>query len=389
MPRLLGLISLLLVGLLGAALLGWQTLRARPLELAPVLRLRPRAPTPGLRPVSRPLGEAEAALLRYRVVRAATPPLSATTNILLAGIDTRPSHFGGRTDALLVLVLDRRTRHLGVISIPRDLLVDVPGHDRIRINTVFLRGSRESSPAGGARLLRETVHSVLGLPIHHHVFIDHAGFEQLIDLLGGVVVDVQCPLEDRFIDPRGEGGRLVLRLAAGMQRLDGQRALLFARSRHGRGVIDRNRRQQAVLLGLRDRLRDVGVSGIASLLPLLRKTVYTDLRAITLLRLLRRLLRVRREHLHGLLLRAKHAPARVLPDGRWVMLADQVAIDADLRQLFSQPAPGARKRRCPPMDVALRRPAKRRAAKRRIDRGGRAARPSPTSKRSPARPGRL
>ena len=122
--------------------------------------------------------------------------------------------------------------------------------------------------------------------------------------------------------------------------MDGRTALMFSRSRHGRGITDRARRQQAVLLGLRDRLVQLGVDGTRQLLPELQRVVLHEMRAVDLLRLLGALARVQRTQIHGLVLQWDHTAPRVLPDGRWVMLPRADAIAAAVRGLFSAGTPG-------------------------------------------------
>lgn len=364
MQRLLTL-ALAAVGLVGLGLVGWRLAVHRPFEPAPPL-LRAARPHPrDAAPVAKTVGSPVATLpapLELRIERIRTPPLTGTVNILLAGIDARPGRSGYRTDALLLVVLDPRTRHVGLVSIPRDLLVNLPGQDAVRINTVYLRGVRQGGRATGTGRLRRVVRDVVGLPVSHVVFIDHGGFEQLIDAMGGVPVRVVCPIRDRFLDPRGPGGRLTLELPAGTHWLDGRTALMFARSRHGRGIVDRARRQQAVLLGIRDRLVMLGPRRLGELLPALRETVYTELEALELVRLARWLSRVERARVHGLLL-GRHLAPTVLPDGRWVMAPDAEAIAAAMRGLFHAGRPGRRAyRSCPPVDAALSRHRGRRAS---------------------------
>jgi len=361
-PRLLVLgAGLALLGSLGAHLL-----RYRPFRTAPELAVR--APRRGHdAPV---IGADRGDLPRQLLptLQAATPPLSQTENLLLAGIDTRPDGFSissapqpappstfGRTDALVLVVIDRRSKHVGLVGIPRDLVLDLPDEGLVRINTVFLRGSRAGGGDEGARRLRQAVRHLLGLAVDHTVFLDHAGFEALVDDLGGIAVDVACPIRDRFLDPRGPGGRVELRLEAGTHWLDGRTALMFARSRHGRGVTDRARRQLAVLAGLRDRVSQLGSHRMAELLPRLRQTVYTDMTTLDLLRLLRLALNVPRERIHGLVLDWRHVTPVQLDDGRRVMLPRPEAIAQDLSRLFEAGPPGARRSAaCPPMDAALR-----------------------------------
>jgi LCP family protein required for cell wall assembly len=291
-----------------------------------------------------------------RIEAVATPPLSETLNLLLVGIDTRPEMpWGGRTDAMVVVVLDLRSEHVGLVSIPRDLLVAIPGGEPNRINTVYNQGVREGGPERGLALLKETVRATFGLPITGAVLVDHAGFEALVDHLEGITVVVPCAIRDRFIDPRGPGGRLPLRVEAGVRHLDGQTALMYARSRHGRSIFDRAIRQQAILLGLRDRLLELGPTRTVAAIPHLQRTVRTEVGPLDAIRLARRLHRIKREHIHGLVLDPRHADVVTLDDGRWVMVPKPTAIHDALAHLFEAKAPGLRRSTaCPPEDAALR-----------------------------------
>ena len=350
-------LSILLAGVILLGLLGWKVLFYRPFEAAPSL-----APVGGVQAgwgeagiqKLQSKGQKAGPWMRFSTRGITTPPLTDTTNILLAGMDTRQwRKRGGRTDALVVVVLDHKTRHVGLVSIPRDLYISIPGHEPNRINTVYSRGLRESGRKQGIALLMGAVQHTLGLPISQVVFIDHAGFEKLVDSLNGLTVQVICPIRDRFIDPRGPGDRLELKLEAGMHHLDGRTTLMFARSRHGRGIFDRARRQQAVLLSMRDRVKELGLSHMGKLLPALRKVVYTDMSTYDIMSLAARLSRVKREHIHGLLLGPGHAKATIV-DKMWVMLPDPDAMAAALTNLFRARTPGFRRPTgCPPMDVAL------------------------------------
>lgn len=351
----------LMVVLLGSLLLSalvWQLATLRPFESAPVVALPPRAHADRVAGTLGSAARPQLPVVPSPTEQAPTPPLDETENLLLAGIDTRPDHAGGRTDALVLVVIDRRSGHVGLVAIPRDLAVNLAGHGVVRLNTVYLRGSREGGPQRGAALLREVIHHLLGLRVDHLVFVDHAGFEALVDALGGIPVQVVCPIQDRFIDPRGPDGRLELKLEAGVRWLDGRTALMFARSRHGRGITDRARRQQAVLLGLRERLAELGPTRALELLPLLRRTIYADIEAAEVVRLARLLARMERGRIHGLVLDHRHAEPTVLADGRWTMLPKPDAIHVALVELFRAGPPGFRRpETCPPADAALRRPA--------------------------------
>jgi polyisoprenyl-teichoic acid--peptidoglycan teichoic acid transferase len=357
--RTLAKLLCLAAGLLALAGLAHRALRARPFRAAPELDFsaRPRSAWAQGRAelVVKP-GSAAPLWLQTLTKGIPTPPLDQTTNLLLAGIDTRTELSDGRTDALLVLALDERQGHVGVVSIPRDLLVAIPGEEPNRINTVFRIGHR-TSPARGVELLKEVVRHNLGLPIWRAVFVDQAAFEGLVDQLDGITVDVSCPIRDRFIDPRGPGGRLELNLEDGVQRLDGRTALMYARSRHGRGVFDRARRQQAILLGVRDRLAELGPSQLSRLLPLMVGMVSTDLSVGDLFRLAKHLHAVKRDQIHGLVLGGDETDQITLPDGRWVLVPRPAGIVSALEKLFEARAPGYRRpSKCPDKDAALRGP---------------------------------
>jgi len=360
-----GLFKLFIVlcGCAALGVLGWHLLSRRPFEIAPPVAALPRRAAGGIAAAVQPDVTDLPAPLSISIDRIETPPLTHTTNILLAGVDTRPERFGGRTDALVLLVLDERSGHMGLIGVPRDLLVNVSVHDpdkgervdaAVRINTVYARGTREGGPGQGRALLKRVLRDVVGLPVHHVVFVDHAGFERVVEAAGGVPVRVICPIRDRFLDPRGPGGHLDLDLEPGVHWMNGRTALMFARSRHGRGISDRARRQQAVLLGLRDRLVQLGVGRVQSLLPHLQRTVYSDMRAVEILRLLPWVTRIERRRIHGLVLRWEHTTTKLMDDGRWVLVPKVEAIAAAVRALFSVGTPGLkRKETCKPVNAAF------------------------------------
>ena len=284
-----------------------------------------------------------------------TPPFEYTDNYLLVGLDRRPFGGGaGLADTILVAVFDEPNDALGLVSVPRDLWVDIPGHGQERINTVmnFARASGEDPLA----LLGRVVENTLGLPIAHSVAIDIGVLERAVDALGGVNVDVPCPIVDRFLDPRDPSGYRKLDLSAGTAHLDGVTAAMYARSRHGRSDFSRARRQQAILLGMRRELsQPVNLVRFPKLLGELEDSLETDLRRVDVLTLSRRLLRVKPSHLHGLVLGVEQVSALRAPGGKAVLQPNSAAINAALGQLFAAPAPGtpAPGSVCPRADIAL------------------------------------
>ena len=284
-----------------------------------------------------------------------TPSLEHTENYLLIGVDRTWGRRWGRADTLLVAVFDDDTGHVGLVSIPRDLHVDVPGHGAARINaTLRIATATDQDPLD---LVRRVVSDTLAMPIDHVVVADIEAFERTVDEVGGVTVDVPCPIRDNFIDRREDTGRRMLDVEAGRRHLDGVTAAMYVRSRHGRSDWDRARRQQAVLFGLRNQIRDMSpTEWIPVLADALDRGVTTTMSRLELISLARRVARLDEERLHGILLGRHEVSAYRTPEGRSVLLPDFDAVDRALGKLFEAPAPGLRPARaqCPPADAALR-----------------------------------
>lgn len=171
------------------------------------------------------------------------PPLNVQTsfaerflNILLLGSDKRENSSTWRTDTMIVVSVDMERNVVRLLSIPRDLWVSIPGQGYNRINTADLWGEL-AREGGGPELVKETIYQNLGIPIHYHVRADFEGFVEIIDAVGGVDVDVECPLPDIEFMP-------------GMHHMDGEDALLYARSRISTSDFDRSRRQRKLLMAL-------------------------------------------------------------------------------------------------------------------------------------------
>jgi LCP family protein required for cell wall assembly len=172
-------------------------------------------------------------------------------NVLLMGIDQREHEQGPwRTDTMLVLTIDPVTMTGGMLSIPRDLWVPIPGYDEGRINTAHYLGELYDYPGGGPALAAKTMQYNLGVPIQHYARFNFAAFEELVDLIGGIDVYVEEEISDPTYPDEGYGYD-PLYIAAGRQHFDGEMALKYARTRHTiGGDFDRAKRQQQVLLAV-------------------------------------------------------------------------------------------------------------------------------------------
>jgi LCP family protein required for cell wall assembly len=170
-----------------------------------------------------------------------------------------------------------------MLSIPRDLWVPVPGYDNGRINTANFLGDAYDYPGGGPALARKTVEQVLGIPINFYARINFTAFEEFVDRIGGITVDVPEDIYDPEY-PTEDYSTEVFSISKGVHNMDGATALKFARTRHtlANGDFDRARNQQLVLLAVKEKLSDpqtlLSLLGNApELISKLSASVQTDL----------------------------------------------------------------------------------------------------------------
>jgi len=188
----------------------------------------------------------------------AMPEPGGAMNVLLVGTDARPGDDISRTDTIVVAHFDMRTSRVSMLSLPRDLLVNVPGYGKNKINSAYPIGERKIGPGYGPALLKETVGELVGLPIDHYVLINFGGFNTLINKIDGIYVDVPKSLDDPAY-PTDDYRTIKIHFDAGRQLLDGDRALIYARTRHADSDFGRNQRQQQVLMAIFDRVREQGL----------------------------------------------------------------------------------------------------------------------------------
>jgi polyisoprenyl-teichoic acid--peptidoglycan teichoic acid transferase len=162
------------------------------------------------------------------------------------------------TDTLILLTVDPITKTAGMLSIPRDMWVNIPGFGYSRINTAWTLGRGSKLPGGGPTLAMKTVSHFIGVPVDYYVQVDFDTFVDVIDLIGGV--DVYND-ETIVLDPASHGKDFpkVKMTCCGMRHLNGTVALAFARCRHAEqgckdGDVGRAKRQQKVIFGIRDKV---------------------------------------------------------------------------------------------------------------------------------------
>jgi LCP family protein required for cell wall assembly len=189
--------------------------------------------------------------------------------MLVMGLDYRDWATGEgppRTDTMILLTIDPLTLTAGMLNIPRDLWVNIPGYDYGKINTAYALGETyQVPPYGGPTLAMQTVEALLGVDINYYAQIDFYAFERFIDELGGIYLDVPAEIK---VDPLGEGNTVTLQ--AGHWLINGPVALAYARARNtAGGDFDRSTRQQQVILAIFDRILELGPGQLAARAPAL------------------------------------------------------------------------------------------------------------------------
>ena len=136
---------------------------------------------------------------------AAQPGSGGRVNILLLGLDADVDRVGPpRTDTMILASIDLRARRLVLLSMPRDLWVDIPGYGEGRINTAYYLGESYAARGGGPALAKETVAAALDVPVDYYVAIDFAGFVEAIDAIGGLDIEVPYDITRwAYIDGQG------------------------------------------------------------------------------------------------------------------------------------------------------------------------------------------
>lgn len=203
-------------------------------------------------------------------------------NVLLLGRGGDENVAPNLTDTIIIASVDIKNQKASLLSIPRDLWVDVDG-SAMKINAAY-EMSREAAIYKGMKADQAhkeavkktiaTVRDVAGVPIHKYVMTDYKAFRDIVNALGGVTVNNPTEIYDGFAGWQFKAGNL---------NLNGDRALQYARTRHGsaRGDFDRNENQRRLLLAIRSKATSTGILAnpvkLNSLANAVQKNVSTDL----------------------------------------------------------------------------------------------------------------
>lgn len=229
-------------------------------------------------------------------------------NILLAGNSADDVGHGGAqlTDSIMILSIDTKDHKAFMLSVPRDLYVDIPGHGYAKINEAYVDGqndhfSQSGYPDGGMGLLSKVVSEDFGIDLQYYALIDYSAFKQAVDAVGGIDVNIQSSDPRGLYDPSRDWTskkyQPLVKLSNGVHHLNGQEALNLARARgdtygaygYAQSDFTRTSNQRLMLLALKDKATSAGVAlnpiKIASLLDSFGNNVTTDFKTSEVRRL--------------------------------------------------------------------------------------------------------
>jgi len=261
--------------------------------------------------------------------------------MLVMGLDYRDWEGEGpsRTDTMMMLTLDPVSRTAGILSIPRDLWVNIPGFDYGKINTAYYLGELYNLPGGGPGLAVQTVEELLGVDINYYAQVDFSAFENFINEIGGVEVEVPFEIT---VDPVGPHNTVTLQ--PGIQTLDGPTALAYARNRETFGAdFDRADRQQQVVLAMFDQITSLGrlpklIANSPIIYNNLRNGIHTNLNLKDTISLAWTVAQTPRENIKQGLIGPNEVTMSYSPDGMDILLPDMDAVRIIRDQVFATTA---------------------------------------------------
>ena len=188
-------------------------------------------------------------------------------NVLLMGIDAREGETMARSDSIIMASIDPKSKQISLLSIPRDTRVEIPGHGMDKINS--------ASAYGWPELTMKVVSNLVGVPLKNYVMTNFSGFEDIVDVLGGVTLDV----EQDMYHPDETDLANEIDLSKGLQRLDGKKAIQYVRYRgYVQGDIDRTKHQQIFLMALaKEILQPSTIPKLPKLIAEINKYVKTNM----------------------------------------------------------------------------------------------------------------
>lgn len=263
--------------------------------------------------------------------------------ILMLGIDQRCDEDGPtHTDSMMLVTIDPVGLSAGVLSLPRDMWVEIPGFDVDRINQAHYYGEAYEYPGGGPALAVETVESFLGIKIDYYAAVNFDAFVEVINQIGGIDIDVPEAIDDDTYPDRCYGYD-PFEIGAGEQELDGETALKYARTRATLGGdVDRAGRQQAVVLAVRDKILRLNmvpqlIARAPEMWQTLQANVRTNMTPEEAVQLALLAQDIPRDSIKTAVIDYDYVYAETTPDGRQVLVPNRENIRQLRNNLFTPP----------------------------------------------------
>ncbi len=276
-------------------------------------------------------------------------PDGLRTTILVMGVDKREgmeTERAFRTDTMMLITIDLLGKKVGLLSIPRDLWVKIPGFEsKDRINTANFKGDAYRLPGGGPALAAETIAVNLGIQIDNYIRLNFTAFEFLIDEIGGIEINVPTEIDDQKY-PDCCSGYDPLFIPQGVQQMDGDLALKYSRTRstYG-GDFDRAARQQQVLLAVREKVLDMKmiptlIAKAPKLYSTLSDSYDTDMKLEQIIDIIQLSAEINSDDIQTAVINGDYLMNEfTTSEGAQVVLLDSQAFRQLREQMFYKPAP--------------------------------------------------
>ena len=260
-------------------------------------------------------------------------------HILLLGLDWTWDLSSQNTDVIMVAAINKDTKQVSMLSVPRDLWVYIPGNGWNRINVAHKIGHRTGYPGGGPGLLAEVLRINLGIPkIDHWARIDFTGFARVVDVLGGVEMTVACPVNLRYKPPTSDTEEERI-LEPGVHQMDGATALRYVRTRRGTSDFDRARRQHQFLKAMWNQFKSPDIIlKIPSLWSALSDSFQTDMNLGDVLALAPIALDLKPQNIRSLYIGVNQVDPWITADGWQVLLPLPDRIQPVVARLYAPPS---------------------------------------------------
>lgn len=277
--------------------------------------------------------------------------------ILMMGSDSRVGALISRTDTMILISVNTVRHTVSILSIPRDLYVEIPGYGWDRLNTALIHGTNvnDNDPVVGMAVAMQTIEQTIGVPIDHYILVNLQAVEDTIDSLGGVDVYVPYTISDPTYINRETGQPLYI--PEGLNHFDGNMALRYARTRFQDSDFARANRQQQLLLAIRQKVLSLGLSEMIDLAPLfyqhVKSGIFTDMSLEDMVNLAQVGDEIPEENIRTAVLNKDYVVSGLSPEGSYILYLIPEKVIPLIQEMFHdqdspQPTPRAEGQRINP-----------------------------------------